>query len=293
VLNGRLRVAGIGELGEIHMRSRHMAAGYFGNDALTAERFFANPFTGASADRLYRTGDLGRYLPDGNVEFAGRADRQVKIRGHRIELGEIEAILLLLPGIRDAAVVVRESVRDKALVAYLVMVKGEPPPAIRELRGQLRRMLPDYMVPSAFVMLDSLPLTPNGKIDRDRLPEPKRPVAAVAASPASHTEQVLAGIWTDLMKLEQVGRHDNFFELGGHSLLAAQVMARVKRLLNCELPVRALFEAPTVSELSARIQAEQNGLAACELLQIELESDLAMRPDDETTEAAEGQAWKR
>ena len=190
------------------------------------------------------------------MEFAGRADRQVKVRGHRIELGEIEAILLLLPGIRDAVVVVQDGARDRALVAYLVTVKGEPPPAVRELREELRQLLPDYMVPSAFVMLDLLPLTPNGKIDRDRLPAPAQPISAVGASPANNTEQVLAKIWTDLMKLEQVGRHDNFFELGGHSLLATQVMARVKQLLNCELPVRVLFEAPTVSELYGKNPGE-------------------------------------
>ena len=256
VLNRGLGLAGIGELGEIYMRSNHLAAGYLGNDALTAERFLTNPFTGLPADRVYRTGDLGRYLPDGNVEFAGRADRQVKIRGYRVELGEIEAVLLSIPGVRDAAVIMHEDTSgDKALAAYLVPVKGGTAPGVGELQHRLRQMLPNYMVPAVFVELDSLPLTPNGKIARDRLPPPERPVRTGVASPVNDTERVLAAIWADLMNLERVGRHDNFFELGGHSLLASQIMSRVRRALNCDLSVRALFEAPTVSELSARIRS--------------------------------------
>ena len=258
VLNRRQHLAGVGELGEIYMRSHHMAAGYLGDDVLTAERFLANPHTETPGDRLYRTGDLGRYLPDGNVEFAGRVDRQVKNRGHRIELGEIEAVLLSMPYIRDAVVIVRQDTgQQKILAAYLVLATDAVPPVFKNLREQLLRILPDYMVPSAFITLESLPLTPNGKIDYDRLPRPERPLSGAPARLANDTERVLAGIWAELMNLQQVGRHDNFFELGGHSLLASQVMSRVRQLLGCELPVRTLFEAPTLSELSARIEAKQ------------------------------------
>jgi amino acid adenylation domain-containing protein len=268
VLNRRQRLAGVGELGEIYMRSRHMAAGYLDDDVLTAERFLANPYTETPEDRLYRTGDLGRYLPDGNVEFAGRTDRQVKNRGHRIELGEIEAVLLSLPYVRDAVAIVRQDAgQHKILVAYLVLTRDAVPPVFKQLREQLLRILPDYMVPSAFVKLESLPLTPNGKIEYDRLPRPERPLSGVPARLANDTERVLAGIWAELMNLQQVGRHDNFFELGGHSLLASQVMSRVRELLDCELPVRTLFEAPTLSELSARIEAKQGETTSRRVMQ--------------------------
>jgi amino acid adenylation domain-containing protein len=268
VLNRRQRLAGVGELGEIYMRSHHMAAGYLGDDVLTAERFLANPYTETPGDRLYRTGDLGRYLPDGNVEFAGRVDRQVKNRGHRIELGEIEAVLLSMPYVRDAVVIVRQdTAQQKILAAYLVLARDAMPPVFKHLREQLLRILPDYMVPSAFITLESLPLTPNGKIDYDRLPRPERPLSGVPARLANDTERALAGIWAELMNLQQVGRHDNFFELGGHSLLASQVMSRVRQLFDCELPVRTLFEAPTLSELSARIEAKQKETTSRRILQ--------------------------
>jgi amino acid adenylation domain-containing protein len=268
VLNRRQRLAGVGELGEIYMRSHHMALGYLDDDALTAERFLPNPFTEAPGDRLYRTGDLGRYLPDGNVEFAGRTDRQVKNRGHRIELGEIEAVLLSIGCVRDAVVIVRQDAGQRStLVAYVVLTRAAEPPAFKHLREQLLRLLPDYMVPSAFMILESLPLTPNGKIEYDRLPRPERPVSAVPARLANDTERVLAAIWAELMNLQQVGRDDNFFELGGHSLLASQVMSRVRERLDCELPVRTVFEAPTLGELAARIEAKQGEAPSRRVLQ--------------------------
>ncbi len=247
-------IAGIGEVGEICLRSPHLAAGYLGDPELTRERFQPNPFTGLPGDRIYRTGDLGRYLPDGEAAFAGRRDQQVKIRGFRVELGEIEAALGRLPGVREAVVVAREDEPgDRRLVAYIVP-ETEGTVDVTRLREALRTLLPAYMVPAAFVLLDRLPLTPNHKVDRRALPAPEaagsdRPFAA----PVTATEQTLAEIWATVLRLERVGRHDDFFALGGHSLLALQVVSRLRDRLGIEVPLQALFEATTVEELAGRI----------------------------------------
>ena len=223
-----------------------------------------NPFGARPGDRLYRTGDLARRRPDGALEFLGRLDGQVKIRGFRIEPGEVEAALAALPGVRQAAVVVREPAEDGAgeqsergerrerrLVAYT----AGPAPA-DDLRAALRERLPDYMVPAAFVTLDALPLTPNGKVDRKALPEPERQSAPEAyQAPRTPVEEVVAGIWAELLGRERVGADDHFFALGGHSLLAARVTSRLRRAFGVELPVRDLFEAPTVAGLAARVEA--------------------------------------
>ncbi|MGD2146471.1 MAG: amino acid adenylation domain-containing protein [Anaerolineae bacterium] len=253
VLDTEQRLAGVGELGEIYVRSPHLARGYLDDEALTRTSFLASPFTGAAGDRLYRTGDIGRYRADGNIEFVGRLDDQVKIRGFRVEAGEIEAILESHPLIEEALAEAREEEGgDKRLVAYVVP-KQKPAPSIRELRGFLGRKLPDYMVPSHFVELDRIPLTPNGKVDRRALPapEPKRPDLGVGyVAPRSSVEERLAQIWKDVLGLERVGVNDNFFELGGHSLLATRVMSRVRETMNAELPLRTLFATPTIAGLA-------------------------------------------
>ncbi|HSF41071.1 MAG TPA: amino acid adenylation domain-containing protein [Thermoanaerobaculia bacterium] len=256
VLNGARRLAGVGEAGEIYIRSQHLARGYLGDEALTAERFLTNPFAQAgpgAGDRVYKTGDLGRYLPDGTVEFAGRADFQVKIRGFRIELGEVEAALQRFPGVKECVVVVREDrPGDRRLAAYLV---AETAPAARDLHSFLVQRLPEYMVPSAFVTLPALPLTQTGKVDRRALPAPLDEGAAEAAlHELSPVEDLLSGIWADLLGRGRVQPSDNFFELGGHSLLATRMLSRVRGALGVDLPLRALFEEPTIEGLAGYIE---------------------------------------
>ncbi|MFL6198889.1 MAG: condensation domain-containing protein, partial [Thermoanaerobaculia bacterium] len=225
---------------------------YLGDEALTAERFRPNPLLAnpEEGDRVYKTGDLGRYLPDGVVEFAGRADFQVKLRGFRIELGEVEAALARYPGVRECVVIVREDrPGDRRLVGYLVVV-GTPAP--RDLRAFLASRLPDYMVPSAFVVLPALPLTRTGKVDRRALPAPEEePREADRIVEKSPVEELLAGIWADLLGVADVSPHQNFFELGGHSLLATRMISRVRAVLGVELPLRSVFEEPTLSGFAA------------------------------------------
>jgi amino acid adenylation domain-containing protein len=264
VLNRHGRLAGIGEAGEIYVRSRHLARGYLGDEALTAERFLANPFTAGAGDRIYRTGDLGRYLPDGGVEFAGRADHQVKLRGFRIELGEVEAALARYPGVHECVAIVREDrPGDRRLAAYLVTAGGAP--RAQELRAFLGERLPDYMVPTAFVVLPALPLTRTGKVDRRALPPPREERHEDQPAERSPVEELLAGLWAGLLGVERVGSGDNFFELGGQSLLAARLASRVRGVLGVELPARAVFEEPTLAGLAGvleRMQRDDSGLAA-------------------------------
>jgi amino acid adenylation domain-containing protein/FkbM family methyltransferase len=255
------RPAGVGETGEIYVRSPHLALGYLGDERLSAERFVNNPFTREEADRLYRTGDLGRYLPDGNVEPLGRADQQVKIRGFRVEPGEVEAALVRREGVRECVVVAREGAPGgKRLVAYVVSEPGASDSA-EELRHHLGERLPEYMIPSAFVVLDALPLTPNGKVDRKALPEPGAAQAAGGeyVAPRTPVEEVLCAVWAEVLGVERVSVNDNFFELGGHSLLATQVVSRVRQSLNVGLGLRELFERPTVAELAARVEQTMHG----------------------------------
>jgi len=258
VLNSASRLAGIGETGEIYLRSPHIARGYLRDMALTGERFIINPFTKIAGDRLYRTGDLGRYLPDGNVEPLGRADHQVKIRGFRIELGEVEACLGTHPGVREAVAILREDVLgEKRLAAYIVPHTDSAPSA-EDLRESLKAKLPDYMVPTAYVFLEALPLTPNKKIDRRALmpPPPSEPEGETSYVAArSSLEKKVALIWSEILKLERVGIHNNFFEMGGHSLLAIRLIARLHEEFKVDLPLRKLFEAPTVADVAAQIEA--------------------------------------
>ncbi len=245
----------IGIPGELFLAGAGLARGYFGRPDLTAERFVPNPFGTAKNARMYKTGDLCRWLPDGNLEYLGRLDNQVKLRGFRIELGEIEAVLARHPRVHQCLVMAREDTPgDKRLVAYLVAAAGEP---VQEddLRAHLKRSLPEFMLPSAFVVLAAFPLTPNGKINRKALPVPEyKGESEKYTAPRTPIEEVVAGIWAEVLRLQQVGIHDDFFALGGHSLLATQVISRVRQACRTELPLRALFEAPTVAGLCALIE---------------------------------------
>jgi amino acid adenylation domain-containing protein len=253
-------LAGIGEVGEIYMRSPHLARGYLNDPSLTRARFVTNPFTGQAQDRMYQTGDLGRYLGDGSVEVLGRTDGQINIRGFRVETGEIEFVLSKHASVRDVVVIAREDTAgDKRLVAYVVGAQ-EPALDIHELRSFLRQRMPDHMIPAAFVLLNSLPLTPNGKLDRRALPAPdysrQEQRAAAAAAPRGELELQLAQIWEKLLKVRSIGIKDNFFDLGGHSLLAVRLFAQIEKATGKSLPVAALFHAPTIEQLAGLINEQ-------------------------------------
>ncbi|MHC5737513.1 non-ribosomal peptide synthetase [Nostoc sp.] len=247
----------IGVPGELYVGGASVARGYLNQPTLTSEKFIPNPFI--EGDTLYKTGDLICRLPDGNLEFLGRIDTQVKIRGFRIELGEIEAVLNQHPDIKQVVVIARENEPgNKSLVVYLVA--KDHPPTSSTLRNFLKTKLPDYMIPGAFVFLEAFPLTPNGKINRRALPAPDadhRNLEVDFVAPRTSTEQELATIWAEVLKLKQVGIHDNFFELGGHSLLATQVISRLREAFSLNFPLRYLFENPTIAELAQKAIAQQ------------------------------------
>ena len=258
VLDRAQRLVPIGVSGELCIGGAGLARGYHGRPAQTAERFVPNPYGVAGGERLYRTGDLARYLPDGNIEFLGRVDEQVKVRGFRIEPGEIETVLGQHEGVREAVVVARpDGHGGNRLVAYVV--ESERPTTTGELRRHLKNTLPEYMIPSAFVTLEALPLTPNGKVDRRRLPEtdgvrPELEEAYVA--PRSELERGIAGVWQEALKVEKVGVHDNFFNLGGHSLLIVQVNSKLREVLQAEVSIIEMFKYPTVSALAEHLSRE-------------------------------------
>ncbi len=263
ILTPDRRLAGIGEIGELYIRSPHLAAGYIDDDALTAANFIVNPFTGDKRDRLYRTAELGRYLVDGNVEWVGRGERRASIRGFRVELAEVEAALSRCPGVRHAAVIAREFAAAEAgagketrLAAYLEE-QGGSVLNVEELRRFLSARLPHYMVPAYFRIVERLPLNPSGKVDYARLSAPDeagQERQAPLAAPQSEVERTLAGILAQVLGAQNIGRYDNFFDRGGHSLLAAQAAARVRRVLQVNLDLRTFLEAPTVAALAARIE---------------------------------------
>jgi acyl-CoA synthetase (AMP-forming)/AMP-acid ligase II/acyl carrier protein len=257
LLDRHQQLVPIGVPGELLIGGDGVARGYLNRPELTAEKFIRHPFNADPDARLYRTGDLARYRSDGAIEYLGRIDNQVKLRGHRIELGEIETVLARASGVREAVVALREDVPgDERLAAYLV-ASPEHPPAIADLRHFLREKLPSHMIPSAFVLLDRLPLTPNGKVDRRRLPEPENRHPGLETSfvsPRTELEKTIAKIWQELLRVNKVGLHDNFFDLGGHSLLMTQVISRVREAFQVELPVRRFFESPTIAALARLIE---------------------------------------
>ncbi|WP_420811521.1 amino acid adenylation domain-containing protein [Myxococcus stipitatus] len=255
ILDSSLLPSPVGVPGELFIGGLGLARGYLHRPDLTAERFVPNPFSSSPGARLYRTGDKARWLPNGHLEYLGRIDFQVKLRGFRIELGEIEAALEALPSVHHAAVLLREDVPGlKRLVAYVTPSSLD----VSALRSSLLTSLPDYMVPSAFVALDSLPINAHGKLDRAALPPPDSAPSDSFLAPRNPTEALLASIWADVLHLDSVSVSDDFFSLGGHSLLATQVVSRIRKALGVELPLRVLFEAPTVAALAARIQAQGN-----------------------------------
>jgi len=249
----------IGVPGELYVGGAGLGRGYLNRPELTAERFIANPFPPGAGKRLYRSGDLVRYLANGDIEYRGRIDGQIKIRGFRVELAEIEAVLRQHADVREVAVISRgEKPAEKRLMAYVV--PAQQAPTVSELNRFLRQKLPEYMVPAAFMFLDTLPLTANGKIDRRSLPVPdqNRPEQESSfVAPRTPVEELLAQIWAEVLKLEQVGIHDKFFELGGHSLSVSQVASRIQRDFLVVLPLRILFDAPTIADQSAAIVAAQ------------------------------------
>ncbi|HLL47242.1 MAG TPA: amino acid adenylation domain-containing protein, partial [Longimicrobiaceae bacterium] len=252
VLDAELQPVPVGVVGELYLAGAGLARGYAARPEPTAERWLPDPF-GAPGARMYRVMDRARWRPDGELEYLGRTDFQVKVRGFRIELGEIEAVVARHPAVREAVAVVREDAPgDRRIVAYVT--GDEPSPA--ELRAHAAAQLPEYMVPAATVVLESFPLTPSGKVDRRALPAPGWGAAREAyAPPRSEVEEILCGIWSTVLGAERVGVTDDFFELGGHSLLAAQVAARAEAALGVEVPLRTLFEAPTVAGLAERVEA--------------------------------------
>jgi amino acid adenylation domain-containing protein len=242
---------------QLYIGGDGLARGYLNRPELTAQKFIPHPFSQSPGARLYQTGDLARFLPDGTVEFLGRVDQQVKIRGFRIELGEVEAALLQHSAVREAVVVAREQPRgDKQLVAYLVPQR-ERALEVSEVRRSLQERLPLYMVPTAFVLLDELPLSANGKVERRELPEPADMRAGVDGgyeAPGTQVEELLCGIWSEVLGVEGVGVSDNFFELGGHSLLGTQIMARVRATLGIEMGLATLFERPAIREFAEEVE---------------------------------------
>ncbi|MEH2337088.1 amino acid adenylation domain-containing protein [Nostoc sp.] len=259
ILDKYLQPVPIGVPGELYIGGVALARGYLNRPELTQEKFISNPFEKAEGNRLYKTGDLARYLSDSNIEYLGRIDNQVKIRGFRIELGEIEAALSQHSHVQAASVIPREDTPgDKRLVAYVV-AHQDSTPTVSELRQALKAKLPDYMVPNAFVFLDSLPVTPSGKVDRRALPaqDLNNEITDKYVAPRNPIEELLAQIWAQVLKVEQIGIHDNFFELGGHSLLATQLVSRIRNIFKVELPLRELFTNATVAELARSLEQLQ------------------------------------
>jgi amino acid adenylation domain-containing protein len=292
VLDDHQQLVPRGTVGQLYLAGAGIAQGYLNRPGLTAERFLPQPFSQEPGERLYNTGDLARWLPDGALEFLGRVDTQVKLRGFRIELAEIESVLLAHEAASDAVVVVHEGATytshgggrqaepwtdgeratraqqyadDKRLVGYVVAkpgIQADEVALINALRNRLQEQLPAYMVPSALMLLSSLPLTANGKLDRQALPAPDALTQAEYAPPEGLTEELLAALWCVLLKRERVGRHDNFFELGGHSMLAVRLVAMIRQQFATELPLQALFELPTIASLSKRLGAAQEAFTS-------------------------------
>jgi amino acid adenylation domain-containing protein len=280
ILDDLLRLLPIGVAGNLYIGGVGLARGYVRRPDLTAEKFIPDPFSGEPGARLYKTGDLARYRPDRNIEFLGRSDHQVKIRGFRIELGEIEGTLGRHPAVLQAIVQAQEvEPGEKRLVAYVV-AERESRPTASELRGFLKDKLPEHMVPAVFVLLDVFPLTANGKVNRHALPAPddRRPeLDQVFVACRTPTEELLATIWSQVLGVERVGIYDNFFQLGGHSLLATQVVSRIREAFQVEMPLRRLFELPTVADLAESVDAGRGaGLLASPIAPVPRDGELPL-----------------
>lgn len=259
VLTSKLQLAGIGEVGEICVRTPYLTSGYLDSDS-TQERFIINPLTKIPCDQLYKTGDKGCYLSDGNIEFLGRSDRQVKIRGFRIELGEIEATLAQHPTVKESVAIAHEDITgSKQLVAY-VQLRSKPVSIVEQLRHFLQEKLPKYMIPTAFIILESIPLTPNGKVDLLALPVPEQLTSQAKqtfVAPRDHLESKLVQIWEKVLGIQPIGIRDNFFDLGGHSLLAIELFAQIQSQFSNKLPISTLFKAGTVEDLAQLLRKKQ------------------------------------
>jgi acyl carrier protein len=256
VLGPGLRLLPPGVTGELYVGGLGLARSYHANSSLTAQRFIADPFS-APGSRMYRTGDLARWNAQGQLEFVGRADRQVKLRGFRIELSEVEAALTTQPWVRQGAVIVREDrPGDQRLVAYIVAAteSAHDEELGRKITTALREQLPEYMVPSIIVGVQELPLTPNGKLDRQALLAPDYAESATSRAPRDERETVLCQLFAEVLGVDAVGIDDNFFERGGHSLLATRLISRIRAQLDTDLPIRAFFDAPTVAEIAAGLE---------------------------------------
>src|SRR5581483_5350994 len=261
-----LRPVPVGIPGELYIGGTGLARGYLNQVELTAQRFVPHPWSQEPGMRLYRTGDLVRYLPDGNLEFLGRNDEQVKVRGFRVELGEIEAVLNQHPQVQTSAVILRETEQqDKQLVAYVVSKPGMALASSQELQGYLRKYLPAYMSPAWFEPLEQLPLTVQGKVDRKALPAVARKRQEGEAfredGPRTPLEDLLVGVWQDLLEREQIGVQEDFFALGGHSLLAIRLLVRLQALLHIEVPLPDFYAGPNVAELAKLLERELPGLS--------------------------------
>jgi amino acid adenylation domain-containing protein len=288
LLDHQLQPVPVGVTGELYIGGAGLARGYLNRSQLTAERFIPNPYFSKTPlasnqkleTRLYRSGDFARYLPDGNIEFIGRVDRQVKLRGFRIELGEIESLICQYPHVQQAVVVLQEQHKgNQRLVAYVVL-KSQNTLTTGELRKFLTQKLPEYMIPSAFVILKALPLTPNGKVDFHALPEPdtySRELAATYQPPQTELEQTIATIWQELLNVEKVGINDNFFELGGHSLLLVQIHSKLQKTINQALSITDLFAYPTISSLAKYLTQQHNEKSSLGTSQNRAESRLSAR----------------
>ncbi|HEY0735023.1 MAG TPA: amino acid adenylation domain-containing protein [Herpetosiphonaceae bacterium] len=262
ILDDELQPMPVGVPGELYVGGTGLAQGYLNQPGLTAERYIPHPFSTTPGARLYKTGDRARYRVDGNVEFLGRIDRQLKVRGFRVEPGEIESVLMQHPGIHEAAVIAQSTGgNDNRLVAYVTATQT-PAPTAEQLRAFMQEKLPDYMIPTLFMVLDAMPISANGKIDRRALPAPtldRADLATAYIAPRTAVEEVIAEIWSRVLDVERIGVYDNFFELGGHSLLATQVMARVTSTFDVDLPLRVLFDHATIGSLAAQVEsARQN-----------------------------------
>ncbi|RKH68395.1 amino acid adenylation domain-containing protein, partial [Corallococcus llansteffanensis] len=281
VLDASLRPTPLGVPGELFVGGAQVTRGYLARPDLTAERYVPDLYSPAPGARMYRTGDRVRWLPDGRMEFLGRTDFQVKVRGFRVEPGEVATVLRSLPFVHEAVVVARQdSPGDARLVAYVVAANGQAKLDLPALRASLQQRLPEYMAPSAFVVLEALPLTPNGKVDRKALPVPDATSSSTGyVAPSTPTEELLASLWAEVLRLPRVGATDHFFELGGHSLLATQLVARVRATFDVELPLRSVFEAPSLTGLARRIddaRARASGLQAPPLVAIPRTGELPL-----------------